>query len=192
MRDPIEREHYLKKIAELTDASLEAVQAKFSGAGEPQPLFKKPKISSEQIDIVAVEHQRLQDHFLAMQLAQPKLRWLLKDIKPEYFSEGSARELFEFLKDNPKFSADKKTAVALRSIADYVKIITLQFEELYADILFADLEEQAINLKRRLIDRFIKIEKEKIAEQMENAKGEDLQKLIKKADKLNLLIKQAN
>ena len=192
LRDPIEREHYLKKIAELTDASLEAVQAKFSSAGEPQPLFKKPKISSEQIDIVAVEHQRLQDHFLAMQLAQPKLRWLLKDIKPEYFSEGSARELFEFLKDNPKFSADKKTAAALRSIADYVKIITLQFEELYADVPFADLEEQAINLKRRLIDRFIKIEKEKIAEQMENAKGEDLQKLIKKADKLNLLIKQAN
>ncbi len=192
LRDPVEREHHLKRIAELTDTSLEAIKSKFSGASEPQPLFKKPKIRGEQIDIVAVEHQRLQDHFLAMLLVQPKLRWILKETKPEYFSDGSARDLLEFLKDNPKFVPDKKTAAALRPIADYVKIITLQFEELYADAPFADLEEQAINLKRRLIDRFVKIEKEKIAEQMENAKGEDLQKLIKKADKLNLLIKQAS
>lgn len=191
--DAIEQEHYLKKIAELTNTSFEAVQSKFIGQPKEQTLFKKPKLRSEPIDVIAVEYQRLQDHFLAMLLFEPKLRWLLKQIKGEFFTDGPRRATLEFLKDNPKVvfnSGGKKPANTLESIKDYVKIASLQFEELYAGLPFADLQEQAVRLKQRLIDRYVKTENEKIAIAMKQTdKQAELATLAKKADKLNALLK---
>lgn len=192
LKDPIEQEHYLKQIARLTDTSFEAVQAKFINQPKPQTLFKKPKSLSTEIDVVAVEYQRLQNHLLAMLLAQPKLRWMLKGLKPEYFTDGPPRQLLEFLQNNPEFDGSRKEAGELKDITDYVKIAGLQFEELYADLAFADLEEQASHLKHRLIGRYIITEKQKLAAKMqETADDKELQKLIKKVDELNQLTKKA-
>lgn len=187
LRDPIEQEHYLKKIAELTGTSFEAVRAKFIDQPAPQQLFKKAKLQPEKIDVVAVEHRRLQDHFLAMVLAKPGLRNLLKGLNTEYLTDGPQRTLLEFLKQNPKFKGGEK-AGQLRDIADYVKIIALQFEELYAELPPSDLEEQATHLKQRLIDRYVKIEKEKLALEMKNVNEEEQKRLMKQADKLNELL----
>ncbi len=189
LRDPIEQEHYLKKIAKLTDTSLEAVQAKFATSSTPQTILKRARVNQESIDTVQLEYQRLQDHFLAMILMQPKLRPLIKDYKLEFFSDGPARQVFKFLKANPDFKGDPKIAEQLQANGDYVKIIMLQFEELYQDLPPSDLEEQAAQLKHRLIDRYVKIQKHKLAIAMERAKDDnELNSLMQKADKLNELI----
>jgi len=190
LRDPVEQEHYLKRIAKVTDTSLEAVHAKFLNQPKPQTLFRKSKVDAGYIDVIAVEHQRLQDHFLAMMLMQPKLRWLLKGVKSDYFTDGPQRTVLEFVQANPQFDGDPKVAAQLQEVGDYVKIISLQFEELYASLAFADLQEQATNLKHRLLDRYVKIEKEKLAAQMRSAQNDkEIRTLVKEADKLNLLIK---
>lgn len=189
LRDPVEQEHYLKKIAELTDTSLEAVKAKLAGSPMQPQLFKKSKYQPSKIDVVAVEHQRLQDHLLAMLLAIPNLRALLKDLPAEAFAEGPQKELAEFLVHNPDFKGDAKMATQLQPLSDYCKIIMLQFEELYKDLPPEDLKSQAAQLKHRLLDRYVKIEKEKLAEQMRSADGAELNDLVKKVDKLNLLIR---
>jgi hypothetical protein len=125
-----------------------------------------------------------------MTLMQPPLRDLLADCSDHYFSEGPSRQLLKFIKENPDFKGDPKIAAPLQQIGDYVKIITLQFEELYQDLSLADLREQAINLKHRLIDRYVKIQKHQLARAMETAKSEaEVKKLVQKADKLNELIK---
>jgi hypothetical protein len=62
---------------------------------------------------------------------------------------------------------------------------------MYQDLPLEDLQEQAEHLKRRLIDRYVKIQKHQLAESIEQAKSEkDIQKLLGKVDKLNRLIKQ--
>lgn len=188
LRDPIEQEHYQKKIAQLTDTSLAAVQAKFAGGGEPQPMFRKSQVQPGIIDAIAVEYQRLQDHFLGMLLLQPKLRDPLLKIDSKYFTEGPRRDLLEFLKANPDFKGEVKVAAKLQSHAEYVKIITLQFEELYADLPLEDLRIQAEQLKRRLIDRYVKIEIEKLARAMKTADQKELNVLMRQADKLNTLL----
>ena len=189
LSDPIEQEHYLKVIAKLTDTSLEAVKDKFINQPSPRQLLKKAKAITLD-DQVVVEHRRLQDHLLAIALAQPKTRGLLKDCRPEYFTDGPARQLLEFLKQNPDFRGDPKTASKLQQFGDYVKIIMLQFEELYAELPLEDLEFQAAQLKHRLIDRYVKIQKQRLAQAMKATKSEEeLKKLVQKADKLNSLIK---
>ncbi|MBX4197660.1 DNA primase, partial [Candidatus Saccharibacteria bacterium] len=169
LRDPIEQEHYLKKIAKLTDTSLEAVKAKFSGPAEPMAMLKKPRGAQAPVDKFQLEYQRLQDHLLSMLLAQPKLRGLIKDCQPEFFTDGPQRHMFKFLRDNSDFTGDPKIAAQLQPISDYVKIIMLQFEELYQDLPLADLTEQAAQLKHRLIDRYVKIQKHKLAVAMQVA-----------------------
>lgn len=235
LRDPVEQEHYLKKIAELTETSFEAVQAKLSAAPAAQEMRqRKAKVQPQQLDRFAVEYQRLQDHFLAMVLAQPKLRKLLEGCKAEFFTDGQPRELFKLLKsDNKKIlqslhldamqgtgeqrtepystygegtaqPATQQSAKSLsrqvgsaglqdetvQALENYVKIIVLQFEELYSDLPLADLEEQAEKLKRRLIDRYVKMQNQKISKAIEAAEGEEQRlALMKKAARLNELIK---
>ena len=189
--DPVEQEHYLKQIAKLTDTSLEAVTAKFSHQAETVVTLKRPKFSGEPIDKTQLEYQKLQDHFLSMVLLQPKIRQLLDNLKPEVFTDGQARELFKFLISNPDFKGDPKIAAKLQGISDYVKIISLQFEELYQDLPLADLQEQAAKLKHNLIKRYVKIQNHKLAVAMQNAKDDnELNSLVQKADKLNEMIKR--
>jgi DNA primase len=190
LRDPIEQEHYLKQIAKLTDTSLEAVQSKFADEPARQTVLKRPRNISAAIDKAEVEYQRLQDHLLAMLLMQPKLRALIKECKAEFFTDGVRRRMIKFLKDNPDFKGDPKIAEQLQPDGDYVKIIMLQFEEIYQDLSFDDLQAQARNLKRRLIDRYVKIQKHNLADAMQQAKNdEELTSLMSKVDKLNTLIK---
>jgi DNA primase len=192
LRDPVEQEHYLKKIAELTDSSFETIKAKLNSKGgfEDQARQRKPKVQPGPIDHAAVEYQKLQDHLLAMALMQPKLRDLLAGCEPRFFAEGSPREVFSFLKENPGFKGDPKVAEQLRASGDYVKIIMLQFEELYQDLPQSDLRELAENLRRRLIDRYAKTERQKLISEIQATTDPAKQeKLLQKANKLNELIK---
>jgi DNA primase len=192
LTDPVEQEHYLKQIAQLTDTSFEAIKAKLDTRLPNLPVtrLKKPKLKFGPIDPNALEYQRLQNHLLGMVLMQPKLRDLLKSLKDVYFSEGPSRELYEFLKQHPDFNGDPKVAASLQEIGDYVKIITLQYEELYQELSSDDLREQARSLVHRLIDRYVKIQKHALAQAMQVANSEDeVKQLVRKADKLNELIK---
>ncbi|MDB5161131.1 MAG: dnaG [Candidatus Saccharibacteria bacterium] len=192
LRDPVEQEHYLKMIAEATQTSFEAVKSKLDTRLPDLPTIrlKKPKLKFGPIDPGAMEYQRLQNHLLAMVLMQPQIREILGRCQDVYFSAGPSRQLYEFLKQNPDFKGDPKTAAPLQEIGDYVKIITLQFEELYQDLPLADLRQQAESLTHRLIDRYVKIQKHALARAMEEAASEaEIKTLVQKADKLNELIK---
>lgn len=192
LNDPVAQEHYLKLIAQTTDTSLEAVKAKLETrlpSDLPVVRLKKPKLKFAPIDPSALEYQRLQNHLLAMTLMQPNLRYLLKSCRQEYFSEGPSRQLYDFIQKNPSFKGDVKVSKQLQAIGDYVKIIVLQFEELYAALDLADLKVQAESLVNRLIDRYVKIQKHALALAMDQASSEaEIKQLVRKADKLNELI----
>jgi DNA primase len=190
LRDPIEQEHYLKEIAKLTDTSLEAVKQKFANEPTQQQVLRRPKNINSPLDKQQVEYQRLQDHLLAMLLMQPKLRPLIKECKTEYFTEGPRRRVLKFLQNKPDFKGDPKVAEQLQPDGDYVKIIMLQFEELYQDLPLEELQEQARHLKHRLIDRYVKIQKHNLANAMQQATDDkELNSLMAKVDKLNELIR---
>jgi DNA primase len=190
LRDPIEQEHYMKIIAQLTDTSFDAVKAKFANEPTIAQVLKRPKTANTPIDKAQVEYQRLQDHLLAMLLMQPKLRPMIKQCKAEFFSDGPQRHIFKFLKDNPDYKGDPKISEQLQSDADYVKILVLQFEEIYQDLPLDELEEQATGLKHRLVDRYVKIQKHQLAAAMRDAKDEkEINQLVRQADKLNEMIR---
>jgi DNA primase len=192
LQDPVEQEHYLKLIAQLTDTSFEAVSSKMkAGSDSLQTVGKKLKPGLKPVSRSEGETQKLQDHFLSMILMRPELRYLLEDTRPDFFAEGPPRVLVEFLKKNPEFKGEGESLPALRDIGDYVKIVSLQFEELYQGYPVQDLEEQANILKRRLIERYVKNQNHELAEAIKNASDErSRNELIKKAKAMNELINQ--
>ena len=204
LSDSVEQEHYLKAVARAADTSLEAMQAKLDSKASDLIAAPRRKVTlkADETDKSQAEYQKMQDHLLAMILMQPKLRGLLKDMQPEYFSDGAPRALLEFLRKNPDFkgepskdfieilAAKPAAAQQLQGASDYVKIIALQFEELYQDLPSQDLAEQAAQLKQRLIGRYVKKEKMELAAKMQQTTdNEQLQKLIRRVNKLNSLIK---
>src|SRR5581483_11609497 len=72
LADPVEQEHYLKQIANLTDTSLEAIKAKATQQPGVTPVrYRQIKASDEAISQDQVEYQRLKNHFLAIMLHNP-------------------------------------------------------------------------------------------------------------------------
>jgi hypothetical protein len=62
---------------------------------------------------------------------------------------------------------------------------------MYQDLPADDLAQQANHLKRRLIDRYVKIQKHNLAMAMKQAKDDtELNSLMAKVDKLNVLIRE--
>ncbi|MDO8591862.1 MAG: DNA primase [bacterium] len=192
LTDSVEQEHYLKLVSKAADTSLEAIQSKLKIGGEQATtsVRKRPVASATQLDKEEIEHRRLQDNFLAMMLMQPKARALQSDMKPEYFNDGPPRVLLDFMQKNPAFKGEPQTAKQLLDIADYVKIISLQFEELYQDLPLEDLREQAAHLKQRVITRYAQNEKAILMAKMQATDDEKkLHKLMNQVDLLNKLVK---
>jgi len=78
----------------------------------------------------------------------------------------------------------------LQPINDYVKVLILQFEELYQELPFVDLKEQAKNLKHRLIAGYVKTQKQLLLKKMQTTSDEkELRKIIRQVDKLNKVLK---
>lgn len=189
LSDAVEQDHYLKKLAQLTDSSLEAMRAKFTSQKVEKTILRKPKTPPAAITRSQVEQQRLQDHFLSMVLMQPKLRSFLKNCRVEYFSNEPSKNLFEFLKQHSDFKGEPQLASELQQISDYVKVLVLQFEELYEHLPLVELEEEARRLRHRLIAGYVKIQKRELISQMQAISNEqELKKIIQKVDKLNKLL----
>lgn len=192
LSDAVEQDHYLKKLAKVTDSSPEAIQAKFTTQKSETPTFKKPKVQPAALDRNQIEQQRLQDHFLSMVLMQPKIRALLKSCREEYFSNAPTKTLLEFLKQHPDFEGEPQLARELQQINEYVKVLTLQFEELYENLPPEELKEEARKLRQRLIANYVKIQKHELVSQMHSiSNDQELKKIIQKVDKLNKLIVKA-
>ena len=73
-------------------------------------------------------------------------------------------KLLKFLKKNPDFKGKPNEVEALQPIAEYVKIVSLLYEELYQGLELNELHYEAARLQARLIEQFIKTEKIKLAD----------------------------
>ena len=189
LTDPVEQEHYLLKISGLIGVSLEALQAKLQSktvavrhkSVRAQPVFDKTAL---------VEFVKAQDHFLSLMFRQPKLRDFLERLEPNMFIAGQASELFNFLKLNPSFSGTDN-AKELQGLAEYAKILVLQYEELYGDLDIIELRYEAARLQTRLIEHYVKTSKQILTEQLSVADEATTVRILEQVKQLDGLLKQA-
>jgi DNA primase len=191
LADPVEQDHYMIAIADEIGVSREALDSKFQqgGADEKRPL-RRAKTTPQPIDIKLVEDRKTQDRFLAVMLLQPKTREYLELITPDMLFQPEARTLLEFLQRHPDFSGDTTTAKELSKVADYVRIIHLQYEELYHGLELTELLYEAARLQTRLVERFVKNQKQTVSSKLATADEAGTRELLEQAKQLDNLLNQ--
>jgi DNA primase len=187
LKDQVEQDHYAGKIADILQVSKEALVSKLKGGSDGARTYRKPKADIQIPDKQVLDQTKAQNQLLSLALMLPSLREYLQPLTAEMLSGEDAGKLLEFLQANPDYAC--KAASGLSNIGDYVKILSLLYEELYQHLELLELQYEAARLQVRLIERYVKFKKAEIAHELRDAPSEsEQQKLLQKAKTLDALL----
>ena len=190
LSDSVEQDHYYTKLSKILGIDKSALVSKSSSFVSETPVkLKTPKIPDAVFDSEEIDQVKTQDQLLAICLYELEARKNLESIKENMFNSDDQKKLFEFLKTNLEYKFSKTSLRELNNIADYVKILMLQYETLYKDLSNIELVYESKRLRDRLIIKFVKKQKDLLSLDMQSSSDEITQNLLKKAKKLDELLK---
>lgn len=185
--DPVEQDHYIKLVAGLSGVNESALRDKFNSAkSNNTKILKKREISSK--PLANQDQIKAANKLLAITLMLPTMRQYLDLLQPEMFSSDDQGALYEFLVKNPDFDGDFAKAKQLKDLADYVKILGLQFEELYASVEALELGYEAARLRAKIIEYFVSQKKTELAGQLNASDKSKHEKILAEVRKLDILL----
>jgi DNA primase len=190
LADPVEQDHYLQEIARIAGVRQEALTDKYEQTTTEMPKPRKRVARApEQVDRETAENLAIQNRLLALALMQPGLRRYLEPVTPDMLFQDTARTLLRFLQTHTDFDGKNPEQVAeLQPAAEYAKILSVAYEELYQGIEAVDLQGDAQRQQARLIDHYVKTEKLKITGQMSGADEAATRVLLEQDSRLNQLL----
>ena len=209
LADAVERDHYMNTIAGIIGVSRDALEQKMVTTTEQTgPKIQKTVKTTTVVDRVSVELERQQDTFLCLMLVRPTLREFLTIMEPEMFHTVQASALFVFLKENPDFydkpeqlaklwskeqataTTDEERQLTVQVLQDYVKIQSLLYEELYQGLELNELHYEAARLQARLVEQFVKIQKQALVSKFDTSDEEMTRALLGQVKQYDQLLNQ--
>lgn len=194
LRDSVEQDHYMLKIADVLGVSRAALDTKLAHAGDAPTRQVRKRTSPanpEQIDKARADFIKLQDHLLSLLLLHPKLRKHADLLDENMLATDEARQLLGFLREHADFNGQPEQVAKLKTLADYVKILVLQYEELYQGVETLELDYEVTRLQARLIEQYIKHEKQMLTPQLQDADEQTTREILTRVRDLDILLKQA-
>lgn len=199
LSDSVEKDHYLGKIAKLIDVSVDALRSKTVTISKANAVSRerstpkmKPIAPRPALDRATADMIRAQNKLLAVTFFLPSLRSYLDPLTTDMFLEDNSKKLTQFLKAHPDFNTNQKTdTVLLPELQDYVKVLSLIYEELYRDLEVIELRYEAARLQIRQIETYVKTQKARLANAMNSASEADMETLLAAAKRLDVLLKTA-
>ncbi len=147
LTDPVEQEHYLNKISEYTEATLDALRDKLAGVIDEDESPKKKVVQSAQ-PLEGVDPSIYQDSLLAVAAITPTARDLIALLTPEMFAGEDRQALFTFIKAHDAIVTDVPDS--LQNISTYVKIVLLKADARYGTWSDEDRYTETARLIRQL------------------------------------------
>ncbi|HEX5455798.1 MAG TPA: DNA primase [Candidatus Saccharimonadales bacterium] len=195
LSDPVEQDHYVHVISDMTGVSEGALVTKLKGAKSEPPRLKKVTVTNTLPPKEARDRSILADRLLCLALPLPEIRLYLKLIIPQMLVTDAQIKLLEFLRNHPEFDLSASAGEhgeGLEGLEDYVKILVLQFEELYAKVDRLELQYEAAHLRAKIIEYFVKEQKDKLRVLYSRTDETDpkYQQILAKDRDLNQLLKQ--
>jgi len=189
LSDAVEKDHYLNLLAKKINIKREALELKSSNQESAivRPALRRPKVETHLDPKEQVEIAKVEDHLLCLVLKLPELRPQLVNLREDILSRKEARELLALLKQDQNISEEQLNR--LDSIGVYVKIESLQYEELYQGLELSELRYEAARLQVRLIENYVKQQKLNIAKQLEQSDEKMTERLLTKASRLDELLR---
>lgn len=196
LQDSVEQDHYLSTIAETTGVSREALDTKLDKTpAEPLKKMKTPARPVPMPDKQSVDYTKAQDHLLALLLMRPGTRNHLAVLLPDMFAREESRQLLSFLQQYPDFDGSMDVlqqfvqSSGVQLLGDYVKILVLQHEQLYQDLAETELAYEATRLTTRLVETYVKLQKQILAAHLSGADEAQTIILLEQVKQLDGLLK---
>jgi DNA primase len=192
LADPVEQDHYLNAISDVTGTSLEALATKMRTGRDmaASPPTRRRKVEQD-VEKSSVERAKAEDHYLALLLLHRDLRAKrMHSLRADMFSRPEAGEMFAFLETHPDYAGAKDSqATDLRPLENYSKLLGLQYDELYSGLEFTELQYEAARLQVRLVETYVKTKKQTIADKLQTAPEAETRNLLAEARELDVLLK---
>jgi hypothetical protein len=131
---------------------------------------------------------KAQNHLLALALMVPNLRDFLQPLSTDMLPDEKAQQLFTFLREHPDFDGSGKGVATLKNLADYSKMLGVIFEELYQNLEVIELRYEATRLQVRLIEHYVKNQKQALTQELRTADETRSTELLTKAKALDALL----
>ena len=184
LANKVEKEHYSKKVATLLDVSVEALQITRQ---QTSKTYKKPLSAKP---VVPNDTEKLQEHLLSIIVCDKGSRKAInKMFTATMLSNDNGKKIFAYLQENPKTTiSGDSIPQGLQSVSDYVKMLLFIYEEIYAGLEATERRHEFARLQARVIEAYVKQQKNTIIIQFSTAKEQETQKLLEQVKKLDALL----
>jgi DNA primase len=167
LKDPVEQEHYMQKVAQISHTTLETLRTKMKSSEKEEKTFKKVIQQDTANDEQRYAHH---DSVLALGLIDPALHELFRDIHPTLFTGDARQAVAAYLKEQR--TVIQETPEELQKFDEYVKILLLRADARYAGWTDTDRFHETARLLRRIKDEHKKQQKQQLTDQLRDAEAE--------------------
>lgn len=185
LKDSVERDHYLGELASLLGVDKSALSTKLQAKQVTAPPKRLKKVEPPKVPKADAESLKAQSQLLALCYAYPALRNRLEDVYEQMFGSDELKAAFR------RLSSSRDPGEQLFQGDDYGKILAVQYEELYQNLEYVELEYEATRLQVRVIERYVKQQKAILGALLAQADDDAKAALQAKDKKLNDLLKRA-
>ncbi len=186
LQDPVEREHYERRIAEMTGSSLESVHTKLTQNTPMEQPLKEVKVSGVSIDDAYV----LEDDVLALAVIDANAQELVGQVDNSFWHGEERQALARYLVTHAgKVILD--TPEELQNFDTYVKIVLLRADARYASMDTNDRYYEIARLLRQIEHEHKKQTRDELVAELRHAEeGGDEAAAVRLRIELNKLIKE--
>ena len=187
LRDAVEQEHYLQKIAAYTGSSLDVLKTKFAAGPEASDQELR-KITTT--FVIEQDTAGYQDNLLAAALIDAATHDLFRDVDASMF-EGEHRQAVAAYLAEHGGKVVRDTPQTLQNHDTYVKILLLKADARYAEWNDQDRYFETARLLRQVATQNKKKQKELLTEKLRDAELEGNEALsLELRGQINNLIKE--
>jgi DNA primase len=192
LQDSVEKDHYIQQLARVAEVSESAIKTKLSvmESGEKATLKKRKTEAVES----TTDNDAYQDQLLSLLVMFPITRRFLETADTTFivFSTPERQRVFEYVIQNPHVTITDSIPEDLKDVEDYVKILLLKAEELYA--VGFDANERLRELQdliEKLKTKYLVSQRQQLSEQIKEAEdaGDDV-KVSQLLEEFNQLLKK--
>lgn len=171
LQDSVEQDHYIKLLAKVSEVNEQAIKSKIDLIrSDEKRVLKKPKIEQ---DKKISDQEAYQDQLLALITYYPITRRFLETINSEIFvfSTPERQRMFEYLGEQPQATITENVPEDLKDIEDYVKILLLKAEELYAGFDANERLRELQDLMEKLKTKHFKDKRQQLSSEIKQAEA---------------------
>lgn len=171
LKDPVERDHYMAKIQQITGSSMAALETKLSTESETRPPRLKQTSVTKQPAQVGAD---LEGAALSVALRSPASRRWLAALEREMVSSDEAWQLLQYLQQSTE-ELTENVPKELQNIDEYVKIVQLKSDTRYATWDDEQLQNEMARVMKQITIKHREIKKQHLIEQLRDAEtiGDD-------------------